>query len=75
MDIEEMVARMIVMLAMDEAIRDKGLLAIGPTDIALDSDSITEKSMAWIELHEDVLDEAYDMSKEYKEYKDDANQN
>ena len=27
-----------------------------------------EKSMAWIELHEDVLDEAYDMSKEYREY-------
>ena len=27
-----------------------------------------EKSMAWIELHEDVLEEAYDMSKEYKEY-------
>ena len=68
MDIEEMVARMIVMLAMDEAIRDKGLLAIAPTDIALDSDSITEKRMAWIELHEDVLDKAYDMSKEYKEY-------
>ena len=27
-----------------------------------------EKSMAWIELHEDVLEEAYDMSKEYREY-------
>ena len=38
------------------------------TDKALDSDSNTEKSMAWIELHEDVLDEAYDMSKEYREY-------
>jgi hypothetical protein len=27
----------------------------------------TEK-MAWIELHEDVLEEAYDMSQEYREY-------
>ena len=52
------------------------IMATAPaTDKALDSDSITEKKMAWIELHEDVLDEAYDMSKEYKEYKDDANQN
>jgi len=75
MDIEDMVARMIVALAMDEAIRDRNNLTIAPADIALDSDSITEKSMAWIELHEDVLDKAYDMSKEYKEYKDDANQN
>ena len=38
------------------------------TEKALDSDSTTEKKMAWIELHEDVLDEAYDMSKEYREY-------
>ena len=68
MDIEEMVARMIVALAMDEAIRDNGLKPMGPADIALDSDSTPEKSMAWIELHEDVLEEAYDMSKEYKEY-------
>ena len=27
-----------------------------------------EKSMAWIALHEDVLEEAYDMSQEYREY-------
>ena len=73
MDIEEMVARMIVMLAMDEAIRDKSSISIGPAMFGDDIDSTTEKSMAWIELHEDVLDEAYDMSKEYKEYKDDAN--
>ena len=73
MDIEDMVARMIMALAMDEAIRDRDLLPIAPADIALDSDSTPEKSMAWIELHEDVLEEAYDMSKEYKEYKDDAN--
>jgi len=35
---------------------------------ALDSDSTTEKKMAWIELHEDVVEEAYDMSKEYRKY-------
>ena len=75
MDIEDMVARMIVALAMDEAIRDRDNLTIAPTDIALNSGFTTENSMAWIELHEDVLDKAYDMSKEYKEYKDDANQN
>jgi len=39
-----------------------------PTDKALDSDSISEKKMAWIELHEDELDKAYDMSQEYREY-------
>ena len=50
------------------------IMATAPaTDIVLDSDSTTEKNMAWIELHEDVLEKAYDMSKEYKEYKDDAN--
>ena len=38
-----------------------------PTDRALNSEPTTEK-MAWIELHEDVLDEAYDMSKEYRVY-------
>ena len=32
-----------------------------------DQPNRTEK-MAWIELHEDVLDEAYDMSQEYREY-------
>jgi len=32
-----------------------------------DQQNTTEK-MAWIELHEDVLDEAYDMSQEYREY-------
>ena len=44
-------------------------ITTNPTnDIALDSDSTTEKNMAWIELHEDVLEEAYDMSQEYREY-------
>jgi len=46
----------------------KAIFTNTPADIALDSGSTTEKKMAWIELHEDVLDEAYDMSKEYREY-------
>ena len=37
-----------------------------PEHIA-DQPNSTEK-MAWIELHEDVLEEAYDMSQEYREY-------
>jgi len=46
----------------------KDILTNNPADgIALDSDSTTEK-MAWIELQEDVLEEAYDMSKEIREY-------
>ena len=64
----EMMARMITEIIVAD------IMSTYPaTDKALDSDSTTEKNMAWIELHEDVLDEAYDMSKEYKEYKDDAN--
>ena len=46
----------------------KAIFTNSPADIALDSDSTTEKNMAWIELHEDVLEEAYDMSQEYREY-------
>ena len=42
------------------------ILANNPADIALDSDSTPE--LAYIELHEDVLEEAYEMSKEIKEY-------
>ena len=38
-----------------------------PTDSAEKTATSTEK-MAWIEVYEDVLDEAYDMSKEYREY-------
>jgi len=44
------------------------ILTNNPADIALDSDSSTENKVAYIELHEDELDEAYDMSKEYREY-------
>ena len=36
------------------------------SDIA-DQPNRTEK-MAWIEVYDDVLDEAYDMSQEYREY-------
>jgi hypothetical protein len=42
-----------------------------PTDNPTDSAETTthaEKPMAWIEVYDDVLDEAYDMSKEYREY-------
>ena len=59
----EMMARMITEIIVAD------IMSTYPaTDKALDSGSTTEKSMAWIELHEDVLDKAYDMSKEYKEY-------
>ncbi len=44
------------------------ILTDSPADKALDSTSTTEKNMAWIEVYDDVLDEAYDMSQEYKEY-------
>ena len=37
------------------------------TERIADQPNRTEK-MAWIELHEDVLEEAYDMSREYREY-------
>ena len=56
------IMNMIVAEALMKAITER------PTDKVLDSDSIPEKNMAWIELHEDVLDEAYDMSKEYRKY-------
>ena len=42
-----------------------------PTDKPTDSVETTthaEKPMAWIEVYDDVLDEAYDMSQEYREY-------
>ena len=42
-----------------------------PTDNPTDSVETTthaEQPMAWIEVYDDVLDEAYDMSKEYREY-------
>ena len=44
------------------------IMATTPATTETDQRKSAEKSMAWIELHEDVLDEAYDMSKEYREY-------
>jgi hypothetical protein len=44
------------------------IMASYPTSSAEKSLTTTEKPVAWIELHEDVLEEAYDMSKEYREY-------
>ena len=60
---KEMMARIITEMIVAD------IMSTYPTGVkALDSGSTTEKKMAWIELHEDVLDEAYDMSKEYREY-------
>ena len=44
------------------------IMATAPATTENGRETSAEKSMAWIELHEDVLDEAYDMSKEYREY-------
>ena len=60
-NIEEMMNRIVA-----DTIRE--ILTNRPTDIESSKGSTTEKPMAWIELHEDVLEEAYDMSKEYREY-------
>jgi len=60
-DVEEMMNRIVA-----DTIRE--ILTDTPTSIAEKTRKHTEKTMAWIELHEDVLDEAYDMSKEYREY-------
>jgi hypothetical protein len=60
-NIEEMMNRIVA-----DTIRD--ILTNRPTGIESNRGSTTEKPMAWIELHEDVLEEAYDMSKEYREY-------
>jgi len=43
------------------------ILTDTPTDIEK-TQTRAEKSMAWIEVYDDVLDEAYDMSQEYREY-------
>ena len=43
------------------------LVADSVSKILTEKDT-TEKSMAWIEVYDDVLDEAYDMSQEYREY-------
>ena len=43
------------------------ILTDNPTNIEK-TQTRAEKSMAWIEVYDDVLDEAYDMSQEYREY-------
>jgi hypothetical protein len=43
------------------------IMSTCPADSAEKSPTTTEK-MAWIEVYDDVLDEAYDMSQEYREY-------
>ena len=43
------------------------IMSTYPTDSAEKTSTPTEK-MAWIEVYDDVLDEAYDMSQEYREY-------
>tara|TARA_R110000744_G_scaffold243236_2_gene360162 strand:- start:367 stop:564 length:198 start_codon:yes stop_codon:yes gene_type:complete len=60
-EVEEMMNRIVA----DTIIK---ILTIDPTDIAGETTKYTEKTMAYIELHEDVLDRAYEMSKEYREY-------
>ena len=44
------------------------IMATTPATNDVGRETSAEKSMAYIELHEDVLEEAYDMSKEYREY-------
>ena len=43
------------------------IMSTYPTDSA-ETPTRAEKPMAWIEVYDDVLDEAYDMSQEYREY-------
>jgi hypothetical protein len=43
------------------------IMATRPTTTT-EKSTPAEKSVAWIEVYDDVLDEAYDMSKEYREY-------
>jgi hypothetical protein len=44
------------------------IMATTPADSAEKTQKHTEKPIAWIELHEDDIDKAYEMSKEYREY-------
>ena len=58
-EVEEMMNRIV-----SDTIRE--ILFGNPTSIAEETMKHTEKPMAWIELHEDVLEEAYDMYREYE---------
>ena len=46
----------------------KAILPDNPTTTTTRKEDSTE-SIAWIELQEDEIDKAYDMSQEYKEYR------
>ena len=46
----------------------KAILPDNPTTSTIRKEDSTE-SIAWIELQEDEIDRAYDMSQEYKEYR------
>ena len=46
----------------------RGILADNPTNTTTRQGDSAE-SIAWIELQEDEIDKAYDMSQEYKEYR------
>ena len=46
----------------------KALHTDTPTDIKQTTTHTEKPSMAWIEVYDDELDRAYDMSKEIKEY-------
>ena len=59
-EVEEMMNRIVADTIMK-------IITNHPTNIAKTSKP-TEKTMAWIEVYDDVLDEAYDMSKEVREY-------
>ena len=43
------------------------IITDNPTDIN-QTTTRAEKTVAWIEVYDDVVDEAYEMSKEIKEY-------
>ena len=44
------------------------IITTNPTDSPEMTTPSAEKTVAWIEVYDDVLDEAYEMSKEIKEY-------
>ena len=46
----------------------KALQTDTPTDIEQTTTYAEKPSMAWIEVYDDELDKAYDMSEEIKEY-------
>tara|TARA_R110002020_G_scaffold224609_1_gene434413 strand:+ start:734 stop:928 length:195 start_codon:yes stop_codon:yes gene_type:complete len=59
-EVEEMMNRIVAETVMK-------IITNTPASISAGHEKSAE-TMAWIELHEDVLDEAYNMSKEIREY-------